>query len=181
MTWEGAELLWLVLKTEKARGQGVQVPLEAGKGEGGASRSLRRNQPCQHRDVSPHPGRPASHWVLQTCQGVSMWVCYRIDDRKPTPALAGSLPGASRLSSLQERQLQPAALTRRPLPPGPWACPEACLGLPREGTARAEPVERPCRGRAHGPFKQEEARVNVNLKRRALVRDVGPECGAPWV
>ena len=36
VTWEGAELLWLVLKTEKARGQGVQAPLEAGKGEGGA-------------------------------------------------------------------------------------------------------------------------------------------------
>ena len=151
MTWEGAELLWLVLKTEKARGQGVQAPLEAGKGEGGASRSLRRNQPCPHRDVSPHPGRPASHWVLQTCQGVSMWVCYRIDDRKPTPALPGSLPGASQLSSLQERQLQPAALTRCPLPPGPRACPEACPGLPREGTARAEPVERPCRGEHMSP------------------------------
>ena len=151
----------------------MQVPLEARRVREGPSLSLWRNQPCPHVDVSPHPAISASHSVLQTCQEVSMWVCYHVDDR-PTPVVAGSLPGASRLCSLRERQPQPVAMTHH-LPSS------RAMGFSRGRSREWILVERPQRKRARESFKQEETRAIVNLKGRASVWDVGTECGPAGV
>ena len=127
----------------------MQAPLEARRVREGPSLSLRRNQPCPHIDVSPHPAIPASHSVLQKCQAVSMWVCCHVVDRRPSPAVAGSLPGASRLCSLQERQPQPAALTHRPPSSRAVGFSRGQLRAPAGGHWQSGALWRDPRGRGH--------------------------------